>query len=127
MSNVLRGKTIMWVEDDNFLGGVITKKLTKEDANIIYLDTGGKALEELKDVTPDLVLLDVLLPDKDGFEVLTEMRKDDRLKDVPVILFSNLSQEDNIKKAKELGASDFYVKSNFTPDEIIEKIKTHFI
>ena len=117
----------MWVEDDNFLGGVITKKLTKEDANIIYLDTGGKALEELKDVTPDLVLLDVLLPDKDGFEVLTEMRKDDRLKDVPVILFSNLSQEDNIKKAKELGASDFYVKSNFTPDEIIEKIKTHFI
>ncbi len=126
MSKILKGKTIMWVEDDNFLGSVITKKMTTEDANIVYLDTGAKALEELKELVPDLVLLDVLLPDKDGFEVLEEIRKNERLKNIPVILFSNLSQEDNINKAKELGATDFYVKSSFTPDEIIEKIKLFF-
>ncbi len=123
MADNLEGKTVVWVEDDNFLGGVITKKLTEEGAKVIYMNTGVKALEALAEVVPDVLLLDVLLPDKDGFEVLEEVKKDDRLKDVPVVMFSNLSQEENMIKAKKMGALDFYVKSNLSPDQIAENIK----
>lgn len=123
MANELEGKKIVWVEDDNFLGGVITKKLSAENADVIYADTGAKALEALKETVPDIILLDVLLPDKDGFEVLEIVKNDERLKDVPVIMFSNLSQEENIIKARKMGALDFYVKSNLSPDQITENIK----
>ncbi|MFP4022462.1 MAG: PleD family two-component system response regulator [Candidatus Paceibacterota bacterium] len=123
MANELEGKKIVWVEDDNFLGGVITKKLSAENADVIYADTGAKALEALKETVPDIILLDVLLPDKDGFEVLEAVKNDERLKDVPVIMFSNLSQEENIIKARKMGALDFYVKSNLSPDQITENIK----
>ena len=123
MSNNLEGKTVVWVEDDNFLGGIITKRLLKEGAKVIYMNTGVKAMEALADVVPDVLLLDVLLPDKDGFEVLEEVKRDERLKNVPVVMFSNLSQEENMIKARKMGAADFYVKSNLTPDQIAENIK----
>ena len=123
MSGELKGKTILWVEDDNFLGSVITKRFIREEANIIHMNTGTKAVDILADNVPDLVLLDVLLPDKDGFEVLEYIKSSERLKDVPVIMFSNLSQEENIEKSKEMGALEFYVKSNVSPDQIAEKAK----
>lgn len=123
MSGKLKGKMILWVEDDNFLGTVITKRFIKEDANIVYMNTGTKALEVLSENVPDLILLDVLLPDKDGFEVLETVKSDERLKDIPVIMFSNLSQEENIEKSKKMGALEFYVKSNVSPDQIAEKAK----
>jgi DNA-binding response OmpR family regulator len=126
MSNILENKTILWVEDDDFLGSVITKKLMKENANVIHVGTGAKAVEILSSTVPDIILLDVLLPDKDGFEVLSDAKKSQRTKDVPIIMFSNLSQEENIKKAKEMGALDFYVKSNLTPDQIVENIREVF-
>ncbi|MGM0482606.1 MAG: response regulator [Patescibacteria group bacterium] len=123
MINNLEGKKILWVEDDNFLGSVISRRLKKEEAEVIHTNTGAKALEALNESTPDLVLLDVLLPDKDGFEVLEFIKSDERLKDVPVIMFSNLSQEENIEKSKDMGALDFYVKSNVSPDQIADKAK----
>lgn len=123
MSNMLKDKTIIWVEDDDFLGSVITKKLMKEEANVLHVSSGSKALETLSTVVPDIILLDVLLPDKDGFEILANVKKDPRIKDVPVVMFSNLSQEENIQKAKDMGAVDFYVKSNLTPDQIVENVK----
>ncbi len=123
MAENLNEKTIVWVEDDNFLGNVISKKLSAEGAKVIYMNTGAKALEALEDLVPDLILLDVLLPDKDGFEVLEEVKRSSRLNDVPVIMFSNLSHEENMIKAKKMGALDFYVKSNMTPDQIVENVK----
>lgn len=123
MSSTLKDKTIVWAEDDDFLGSVITKKLIKEEANVLHVSEGSTALETLSKVVPDVVLLDVLLPDKDGFEILASIKKDPRTKDVPVIMFSNLSQEENIQKAKDMGAVDFYVKSNLTPDQIVENVK----
>ncbi|MGM0629181.1 MAG: response regulator [Patescibacteria group bacterium] len=123
MTNNLEGKTILWVEDDNFLGSIISRRLKKDEAEVIHANTGAKALEVLDENTPHLVLLDVLLPDKDGFEVLEFIKSEDRLKDIPVIMFSNLSQEENIEKSKEMGALDFYVKSNVSPDQIAEKAK----
>ena len=123
MGNILKGKTIVWVEDDNFLGEVVGKRFEDEGVNIIHMESGSKALEELNHIVPDLVILDILLPDKDGFEVLDEIKCNETLKDVPVMMPSNLSQDDNIRKAKELGTDDFYIKSNLSPDEVIEKAK----
>lgn len=123
MLNDLKGKVILWVEDDNFLGSIISRRLRKEEAEVIYADTGAKALEAINENTPDFVLLDVLLPDKDGFEVLEYLKNEENLKDIPVIMFSNLSQEENIEKSKEMGALDFYVKSNASPDQITKRIK----
>lgn len=121
--STLEGKTIVWIEDDNFLGGLMAKKISAEKANVVYAATGEDALERMKDIEPDLILSDVLLPGKDGFEILQEVKADDRLKDVPVILFSNLNQEEDIAKGKELGAQDFFVKSSVIPEQIVEKIK----
>ena len=123
MANSLEGKTVLWVEDDNFLGGLIAKKLTNEGANVMYTSTGEDALEQLKDAVPHFILADILLPGKDGFEVLEFVKNDERLKDIPVILFSNLNQEEDMKKGRELGAEAFFVKSNVVPEQVIEKIK----
>lgn len=123
MGNILKGKTIVWVEDDNFLGEVVGKKFEDEGVNIIHMVSGSKALDELNHTLPDLVILDILLPDKDGFEVLDEIKSNDRLKDVPVMMLSNLSQEDNIRKAKELGTEEFYIKSNLSPDQVVQKVE----
>ena len=80
-------------------------------------------MEILKTFTPDLVILDLLLPDTDGFAVLTEMKKDPKFTPVPVIVLSNLDKADDMQKAKGLGATDFMVKSNFTLNEIISRAK----
>ena len=122
MGNVLKGKTILWVEDDNFLGEVIGKKFEDEKVEVIHVGSGEKALDELLHTTPDLVILDILLPDKDGFEVLDQIKNNRNLEDIPVMMLTNLSQEDNVRKAKELGADEFYVKSNLSPDEVVEKV-----
>ena len=121
MGNNLKGKNILWVEDDNFLGEVIIEKFREKDAEIIHINSGSKAVESLGQNTPDLIILDILLPDKDGFEILDEIKSDSELSKIPVMVLSNLSQEDTMNKAKELGADKFYVKSNLSPDQVVEK------
>ena len=73
---------------------------------------------------PDLILLDLLLPGLDGFEVLKRVRANEALKETPVIIFSNLGQKEDIERAKGLGANDFLIKANFTLDDVVVKIKT---
>jgi DNA-binding response OmpR family regulator len=85
---------------------------------------GKNALEVLQTFAPELIILDLLLPDVDGFTVLAEMKKDSKFTSVPVIVLSNLDKPDDMQKAKGLGAKDFMVKSNFTLNEIVAKSKT---
>ena len=80
-------------------------------------------MNNLNKQMPDLILLDLLLPDVDGFEILKEIRENVKWKSVPIIVFSNLSEEGDITKAKALGVTEFMVKANFTLDELAEKIK----
>lgn len=118
-------KLILTIEDDNFLQGLEAKKLMKEGYDVLTASNSVEAFEVLNNDRNniDLILLDLLLPDVDGFSILKQIREKPRLKDTPVIIFSNLSEEKDIEKASKLGISEFMVKSNFTLDELTEKIK----
>ena len=82
------------------------------------------AFEILERWKPDIILLDLILPGVDGFEILSRIKKDDRLKDIPVIVLSNLGQQEDIDRAMSLGAQDFMVKANFTLEEIIVRVRS---
>lgn len=116
---------ILIVEDDSFLQGLEVMKLQKEGYDVAVASDGGEAIEKIKSEEGiDLILLDLVLPNFDGFEVLKQIRANEKTKETPVLVFSNLSEEKDIKKAEELKASDFMVKSNFTIEELAQKIKS---
>ena len=115
-------KKILIIEDDSFLQGLEVTKLRKENYEIITASTGEEGMAKINEDGIDLILLDLVLPKFDGFEILKKVRETENLKKLPVIVFSNLSEDKDIKKAEELGATDFMIKSNFTLDELIEHI-----
>jgi DNA-binding response OmpR family regulator len=116
---------VVLVEDDPFLREICSKKLVKEGYTVYEAIDGEQALGVVRQVKPDIVLLDIILPALDGFQILHEIRKDtDKVvAKVPVIMLSNLGQDDDIKKAMEMGANDYLVKAHFTTEEIAQKIK----
>ena len=115
---------ILVVEDDSFLQELEVSKLKKEGYEVIVASTGDEAIEKIKEDGINLILLDLVLPNFDGFEVLKRIRESEKTKKTPVLVFSNLSEEKDIKKAEELEANDFMVKSNFTIEELAQKIKS---
>jgi len=119
------GIKVLLVEDDTFLREICSKKLVKEGFTVFEAVDGEQVIREINQIEPDIVLLDIILPALDGFGVLTSIRqnKNDKIKTVPVIMLSNLGQEDDIKKAMEIGANNYLVKAHFTTDEIVDKIK----
>lgn len=114
---------ILLVEDDKFLSTALGDKLTREGFVVIKTTNGQEALAKIRLERPDLVLLDLIMPQKNGFEVLAEMKLEPLTKHIPVIVLSNLGQEADIKKAKDLGASDYLVKSDVEMKTVVEKIK----
>lgn len=123
--SVKLGIKVLLVEDDSFLREICGKKLTKEGYTVYEAIDGEQALSGVKEVKPDVVLLDIILPAIDGFQILHQIRadKDKEIADIPVIMLSNLGQEDDIKKAMDMGANDYLVKAHFTTEEIVAKIK----
>ena len=117
-------KKVLIIEDDSFLQGLEASKLEKSGYKVITASNGGEAMKKIAEPDIDVILLDLILPDFNGFEVLAKIRQLDHLKKIPVIVFSNLSEEKDINKSKELGATDFLVKSNFTLDELIKHMNT---
>ncbi len=119
------GVKVLLVEDDNFLREISSKKLVKEGFIVYEAIDGEQALKGVEEVKPDIVLLDIILPAIDGFQILANIRsnKDPEIARIPVIMLSNLGQEDDIKKAMDIGANDYLVKAHFTTEEIVEKIK----
>lgn len=116
-------KKILIVEDDKFLRELMKKKLLSEGFDVIEAIDGEEGIKKIKETLPDLVLLDLILPSMDGFEVLTRAKEDELTKKIPIIILSNLGQREEIEKGLKLGAVDYMVKAHFTPAEIIEKIK----
>lgn len=125
MSENLNKKKIMVVEDDSFVMDIYKTKLTQEGFDVIEAINGAEALKKLKETKPDLVLLDIVMPYMDGLEVLKNMKNDEMAKDIPVILLTNLSQKEEVKNGMSLGASDYLIKSHFTPSEVLAKVKTY--
>ncbi len=114
---------ILIIEDDKFLRELISRKLIKEGYEVEEAIDGEEGLKKIKEGKPDLVLLDLILPGLDGFEVLTKTKEDPKLAQIPIIILSNLGQKDDVEKGLKLGAVDYLIKAHFTPGEIIDKIK----
>ena len=119
----IAGKKVMWVEDDPDLNDIMNRWLSRYDIDLVHATNGTEALELLKKERPDILLLDIMLPDVDGFSVLESMKEDTDLKDIPVILFSNLSQKEDINRGYELGASRFIVKSTVFLENLAGEIR----
>jgi len=109
------------IEDDHMLSEMYKIKFEKEGFAIVIAVDGVEGLELVQKENPDVILLDVIMPRMDGFQTLQELRT--RGVKSPVILLTNLGQEEDIKKGRELGATDYFVKSNFTPDAIVAKVR----
>lgn len=116
-------KNILVVEDDKFLRELIVRKLGEEGYNTSEAVDGEEGAKKVKEERPDLVLLDLILPGIDGFEVLAGIKQDPQTSSIPVIVLSNLGQTEDVEKGLKLGAVDYLVKAHFTPGEIVEKIK----
>lgn len=117
-------KKILIIEDDKFLRELISQKILKEGYEIAEAVDGESGLNSAKSEKPELILLDLILPGIDGFEVLARIKSDPEISQIPVIILSNLGQKDDIEKGLKMGAIDFLIKAHFTPAEIIEKIKS---
>lgn len=114
---------VLLVEDDRDLIEMYETKFKMEGFEVIKAENGVNALELVKKEKPVIILLDIVMPELDGFQVLRSLRADPETKGVPVILLTNLSQEADIKKGVELGAADYLVKANFTPNEVVAKVR----
>lgn len=119
-----KGKILM-VEDDKFLRDLAVKKFTQAGYDVVVAIDGSEAMAVAAKENPGVILLDIILPGMDGFEVLRILKADAKLKAVPVILMSNLGQESDIERGTALGAAEYLVKAHFTLDEIVEKIKKY--
>ncbi len=118
---------ILIVEDEEVLSKVLQEKLEKVGDEVALAADGEEAVTRAKSFSPDVIVLDLLLPKRSGFEVLQILKADQALKAVPVIVVSNLGEDEDIKRALALGAVDYYVKSEHPINEIVEKIKNILI
>lgn len=120
-------RRILIIEDDEFISDVYQKKLALEGYSVDLARDGEEALRKIREQKPDLVLLDIMIPLKDGFQVLSDMRNDSSLSDIRVMVMSNLSQGKDIARAKELGAVDYIVKSNVGLPEIVARVRRQLL
>jgi len=116
-------ETILFVEDEPTLQKLVGRFLEKEGYQVISALNGETGLKLSKKMKPDLILLDLILPKKDGFEVLEELKKDEETKDIPVIILTNLEGSGDVEKALSLGATTYLVKANYELAEVVRKIK----
>ncbi len=118
-------KIVLLIEDDPAISSMYQKKLEQEGFKVIIADNGYDGLKLAKSKKPNLILLDIILPQIDGFSVLGAIRDNKKIKETPVIILTNLSTEEDKIKGKILGAKDYLVKANLTPTEVSKKVKKY--
>ena len=114
---------ILLIEDDPLILKMYETKFALEKLEVRIADDGRKGFEALEEFHPDIVLLDLMMPELDGFEVLTKVRSDPKWANLPVIVLSNISQEIDRQRALDLGASDYFIKTSLTPQQVVDRIK----
>ncbi|MBI4359059.1 MAG: response regulator [Candidatus Nealsonbacteria bacterium] len=119
-------KHILLVEDDPFLVDIYTTKFKEMGFSIEVASDGSQAMRDLTGKTPDLVLLDIVLPRLDGWEILKELRDKKITPGLKVVVLSNLGQKSEIDKAFALGATKYLIKAHYTPSEVVEEVKKIF-
>jgi len=123
MANLL--KKILIVEDEQIMIDLLTKKLENEGYKVVIAKNGKEGLVKIREENPDLVLLDVVMPEMGGFELMKEINKDARLIKIPVIMISNSGQPVDLEEAQKLGIKDWLIKTEFDPREVVDKIKKY--
>jgi len=116
-------KTILLAEDDNMISTMYKTKMEAEGFDVLLADNGADALELATKEKPDLILLDIIMPQLDGFSVLGKLKGDSKTKHIPTIMLTNLGTDEDVAKGQEMGAVDYLVKANLTPTEVLAKIK----
>src|SRR3989338_3239557 len=116
---------VLVVEDEDFLVRALKDNLVSEGHSVSVATDGEMAFDELKKKKPSLILLDLLLPKKNGFDVLRDIRSNPEWQHIPVVILSNLGEDSVIKRALELGANDYFVKSQHPIQEVMEKVREY--
>jgi two-component system alkaline phosphatase synthesis response regulator PhoP len=119
-------KKILLVEDEKILSAMYQEKFSEAGFEVSATFEAKEGLELAKKEKPDLIILDILLPRENGIYFLTELRKDLEISSIPVVVFSNYDDPETKKKSIQLGAKDYLIKTNYTPQEIVNKIKDYF-
>lgn len=115
---------VLVVEDDKMILDMYTLKFAQEGYKVVQAENGKDGLAMAKKESPDIILLDIILPQMDGFTVLKKLKSDSSTKNMPVVLLTNLGQDGDVKKGLELGAVDYLIKANYTPSQVVEKVKS---
>ena len=116
-------KKVVLAEDDRFISKAFTEGLERAGFEVHIALNGEEAIKKVREVMPDVLLLDIIMPLKNGFEVIQELKLDEALKNIPIMVLSNLGQEDDKNRALTLGAVDYLVKSNNTLAAVLGKVK----
>ncbi len=121
--NSKKNKKILVIEDEATLQKALNEVLSKDGYEVVSSLDGLKGLELAQGENPDLILLDIILPKMDGFEVLKRIKEDDKTSQIPVIILTNLSDVNDIQKALDLGATTYLVKADFHIEDVLKKIE----
>ena|SRR3989344_1238299 len=111
------------VEDDQLILEMYKARMANEGWEVFTTDRGSEALQLAKEQKPDIILLDVILPETDGFSILKELKAENLTKNIPVLMLTNLGQESDQHRGKDLGVAGYFIKSQHTPADIITKIE----
>ena len=114
---------ILLIEDDSFLVDIYTTKFKQAGFQISVAEQGSEAFESIQKAPPDIILLDVVLPHIDGWDILKKLQEQETTRDIPVFVLSNLGQKEEIEKGLRLGAKKYLIKAHYTPSEIVEEIE----
>lgn len=117
---------ILFIEDDPLIVKIYTTRLSADGYEVLSAENGEAGLKIAEESLPDLVVLDIMMPKMDGFGVLEKLRHHPKFTKVPILVYSNLAKEEEMARAEKMGATEFIVKANLSPTEMIEKIK-HYL
>jgi len=119
----MKKKKILLVEDDPFLIDIYSTKLKDAGFEVLVSDEGEEVLGKVKEENPDLLLLDIVLPEIDGWEILRRIKSEEKFKELKVIILSNLGQKEEVEKGMDLGAVSYLIKAHYTPSQVVEEVK----
>lgn len=117
-------KKILLVEDDPFLSEIYATKFEEGGFAVSILENGVLGIEKIKEQKPDIILLDIVMPKVDGFELLRMIKDDSEAVNIPVVILSNLGEQENVERGLALGAAAYLVKAHYTPTEVVAKVKS---
>jgi len=116
-------KKILLVEDDPLLIDIYTTKLKERGFDVVVIERGEKVLEMVRKKEPDIVMLDIVLPNQDGWSILSQIKEDKDLKSTKIVVLSNLGQKEEVEKGLKLGAAQYLIKAHYTPSQVVKEIE----